>query len=812
MPPPSIRTRKVIVAPGDHNSPHGQLLSAVETGDISTVRNLLAPYVKYRQRQLKSVPNRSVSPSFSASSSALSSFPPNTNSKEEEEDDDDDDDILDIECITKVNHETPLAVACLEDQTVIVDYLLSIGANPNTNDSDGNTPLIYCDNPRIVRSLIQAGANVHNQDNETGETPLFLAYVRNDPEVAYVLLTEGKSNVNIPNKQGDHVLDIAVQRNDIEWVSLLLKHGADTRLRGARPQGQYPLHVACSTGNLDLVLLLLENGGQFEEKDLFGITPLMVASFHGHVEIVRLLMNHGCHLWLVDQHGKTAIEYALQKKHDLVVTLLESFCRIRKEYLPYHHKDIITPRGKVPKQPKPVELFPVSSPVMKNVTKQNNLSPVMNLSNHKNVRSRYLDSVPKSSSETFVNKSIQKRLSKQAKLQSDSLLSSTKKGASVMIPLGSHPNRQIEPVPLEKRKALLRQARKMAEQRLVELRKTEEDDDDIIDETSNETVEPAEVTIPRVSIAQEIQRIEPAVSWIEPPIPQASPPQLHHIYIEPSIISPIHYHPREQTIGPSLSKHSLSVDSITSTDHFHNPKANDYFHPTVNPTLLPFTNKYYMQPFHASITHLSHDNSNGDPSPSPSPHHIYSKGLIRDLAPLPGYSYKYPTEEDTSSSSSSTRDPYATVGIIPPNNRISTQYHRDNDTIEISSSRPIQFPLSSSFLESCALPVPHNKLLSPMMIKSPSTNNHHNHNITNGHISHPIPRNKVPSLSPSFPSLSSTTKLPIDSADVSAYNPSFPFANLTTLHSKGSPKLAPLSITSSILLPSNSTLWSPMRK
>ncbi len=84
----------------------------------------------------------------------------------------------------------------------MINKLLSLNADPNIPDSNGDTPLIKAiwstmsDNIEqdqifnIVKNLIAHGANI-NAKNETGRTALFTAIYQNNTEIALYLIENG---------------------------------------------------------------------------------------------------------------------------------------------------------------------------------------------------------------------------------------------------------------------------------------------------------------------------------------------------------------------------------------------------------------------------------------------------------------------------------------------------------------------------------------------------------------------------------------------------------------------------------------------
>lgn len=93
----------------------------------------------------------------------------------------------------KVTGESALHIVTQRRDQLWIRFLTAQGANPNTADVNGVTPLQiatslgYVDG---VEALLNAGANV-NVSNSTGETPLISAVLRRDVELIRLLLAKG---------------------------------------------------------------------------------------------------------------------------------------------------------------------------------------------------------------------------------------------------------------------------------------------------------------------------------------------------------------------------------------------------------------------------------------------------------------------------------------------------------------------------------------------------------------------------------------------------------------------------------------------
>lgn len=90
---------------------------------------------------------------------------------------------------------------------------------------------------------------------------------------------------------------IAVESGDIGEVSRLLQAGANVNTTDS--VRQTPLSIACNTGNLEIVRILIESGAAVDDgvdKNSVHMTPLMHAAASGHAEIIKLLLDNGAEI------------------------------------------------------------------------------------------------------------------------------------------------------------------------------------------------------------------------------------------------------------------------------------------------------------------------------------------------------------------------------------------------------------------------------------------------------------------------------------------------------------------------------------
>ena len=109
----------------------------------------------------------------------------------------------------------------------VVETLLRLGADPNTQDSGGHTPLYRVANecgsdagPDIVRALVHAGSDVNACSGVTRTTPLHMAARRGFMGIAQALLECGAA-VEAKDTKGDTPLQRALNCRRTEVARLL---------------------------------------------------------------------------------------------------------------------------------------------------------------------------------------------------------------------------------------------------------------------------------------------------------------------------------------------------------------------------------------------------------------------------------------------------------------------------------------------------------------------------------------------------------------------------------------------------------------
>ncbi|XP_014647216.1 PREDICTED: transient receptor potential cation channel subfamily A member 1 [Ceratotherium simum simum] len=214
------------------------------------------------------------------------------------------------------NQETLLHRASLFDHHELADYLISVGADINSTDSEGRSPLILATASaswNTVNLLLSKGAHVDIKDHLgrnflhlTVQQPYGLKNLR--PE--FMQMQHIKEVVMDEDNDGCTPLHYACRQGVPVSVNNLL--GFNVSIYSKSKDKKSPLHFAASYGRINTCQRLLQDMSDtrlLNEGDLHGMTPLHLAAKNGHDKVVQLLLKRGA-LFLSDHNGWTALHHA----------------------------------------------------------------------------------------------------------------------------------------------------------------------------------------------------------------------------------------------------------------------------------------------------------------------------------------------------------------------------------------------------------------------------------------------------------------------------------------------------------------------
>ncbi len=224
--------------------------------------------------------------------------------------------------------QTPLMWAVARRHPAMVELLASKGADVNARSAI-----------RDYQRVVQAESRAKSLDRG-GLTPLLYAARENCRECVEILLKH-KADVNLGDPSEVGPLSVAMLNANWDIAKRLVEAGAD--VNGWDWYGRAPLHVAIGnmqTANnrnpLDndqpnkttgraLVNLLVERGANPNQQQHFGatglggaadrgMTPFLVACGTGNLEVVKLLLAHGANVHLATADGRGPIIMAVNSR------------------------------------------------------------------------------------------------------------------------------------------------------------------------------------------------------------------------------------------------------------------------------------------------------------------------------------------------------------------------------------------------------------------------------------------------------------------------------------------------------------------
>eukprot|EP01116_Phalansterium_solitarium_P001354 TRINITY_DN11155_c0_g1_i1.p1 TRINITY_DN11155_c0_g1~~TRINITY_DN11155_c0_g1_i1.p1 ORF type:complete len:702 (+),score=224.31 TRINITY_DN11155_c0_g1_i1:155-2260(+) len=201
---------------------------------------------------------------------------------------------------------TALHLAASHGHTELAEVLISRGAELDTNDDEGYSPLIYAvwaGHDSFVKMMLARGALLSVPGSKHGNTALHVAAKRNKPEMLKLLLAsaEGAGLVDALNKDHWTPLHFAADKRNIACAEVLLEAGANPNMADRR--GTCPLHLAANCPLAALTALLVRKGGNVNAVNSDGCTPLHLATQNGHDEVVYVLCSNGADVSIRYQYG-----------------------------------------------------------------------------------------------------------------------------------------------------------------------------------------------------------------------------------------------------------------------------------------------------------------------------------------------------------------------------------------------------------------------------------------------------------------------------------------------------------------------------
>ena len=214
-----------------------------------------------------------------------------------------------------------LMIAIENDSHNVLDMILIRGAYLEEEIEDGRTPIFYVRSSEVLNKLVIAGADINKLDNK--KESVISYFIKNKPfEYSEYLVLAG-ANLDIENSEGWTPIFDAVVSGNIKLVELMLERGGDFKKEDI--YGNIPIFY---TNDENMLLKLLEikdynlNMRNRKNENIFGEIYLRAVD-NGYVNVVKKLFELGVNPYYMS-YGDSAISIAKEKNNLEMIGLLQS--------------------------------------------------------------------------------------------------------------------------------------------------------------------------------------------------------------------------------------------------------------------------------------------------------------------------------------------------------------------------------------------------------------------------------------------------------------------------------------------------------
>lgn len=174
----------------------------------------------------------------------------------------------------------------------------------------------------VEASLQSGGLRLDEVTSRQGTLPLHLAARRGKTPMALLLIRHG-APINRLGPEGLSPLLLAIGQRHLDTAQALLEAGADPRLTDGA--NSFPLHFAAEIeGAQTVAKSLVGHGAQIDARNAYGLTALHVAAKSGNVDMVIWLIEAGADIQARDLEGHTPLLLAAREGQIATLTTLKS--------------------------------------------------------------------------------------------------------------------------------------------------------------------------------------------------------------------------------------------------------------------------------------------------------------------------------------------------------------------------------------------------------------------------------------------------------------------------------------------------------
>ncbi|XP_059486305.1 ankyrin-3-like [Neocloeon triangulifer] len=211
---------------------------------------------------------------------------------------------------------TELHDAAEKGNLQLVESLLEDGADLTKKSRRGWTALHYavksCDLETVKYLALTQEKCLISIKSNAGSTALHMAAVYAGEDVCKFFIENGVDAAAF-NSNGMNAMHNACRKGNLESLRYLLSQEEFFNLDEKTRKKQGALHLATTSGNLNLIEFLMNRGLDCNEPDSKKYTPFLIAVVAADVSFVRFFVEHGADLHSKNGDGKNAMHLASQE-------------------------------------------------------------------------------------------------------------------------------------------------------------------------------------------------------------------------------------------------------------------------------------------------------------------------------------------------------------------------------------------------------------------------------------------------------------------------------------------------------------------
>jgi uncharacterized protein len=216
----------------------------------------------------------------------------------------------------------PLVIAVKKNKAKSVQVLIQNGADSTVADVDNNGLLHLAASIKngleTVRALLNNNVSFQTK-NLNGETPLFVAFNKDNKLVAQELIGRGASVLST-DSSGNTLYHVLVQNNTIDLIDLISNSSLSPNLRNK--QNVSPLELAIQKNSYDYTSAIIKVGAKINEMSPNGNYPVFYATINDKSESLKALIDNGVNITVTDSFGYTLLHKAAEKDSSELLQLL----------------------------------------------------------------------------------------------------------------------------------------------------------------------------------------------------------------------------------------------------------------------------------------------------------------------------------------------------------------------------------------------------------------------------------------------------------------------------------------------------------